>query len=264
MLRNLVKYDFKWIMKNIIIFISLGLFFAIIGRLLGLIENSLVFNVMSSICKGASLSMLISAVINVLIRTWVRTIVNVYKDEGYLTNTLPVKKTLHIDSKIITLCITLIASILATFFGLLIMYYNKGTVEFIKNLFVMLENILNSSIVILIICVIMLIILQFIFIGLCGLTGIIYGYSYNDKKLVKSLLFGIGGYLSFNVITLLLFLLLSTFNDGIKSMLFNSTTKLQYSSIMTMIICGIGLYVVYIIILYILGRKKIIKGINID
>ena len=42
MLKNLVKYDFKWVFKNIIIFIILGLVFACLGRLLGLIENSLI------------------------------------------------------------------------------------------------------------------------------------------------------------------------------------------------------------------------------
>ena len=56
MLKNLVKYDFKWVFKNLIIFIGLGLILSIIGRLLDLIDNSLVFKIITGICKGAAIS----------------------------------------------------------------------------------------------------------------------------------------------------------------------------------------------------------------
>lgn len=264
MLKNLVKYDFKWVFKNLIIFIGLGLILSIIGRLFDLIDNSLVFKIITGICEGAAISMLLSAVINALIRTWVRTISNVYGDAGYLTNTLPVKRISHYDSKIITLSITLVVSIIATLIGLLIMYYNENTIDAIKNMFSILESSVNGSVALLIVLGVILIILQFMFIGLCGLNGIVYGYAYNDKKLSKSLVLGVGSYFCFNIVTILVFLFLGIFDDGIKNMFFNANEKVEYTSMIVLLIAGALLYCVYITVLYVLSKKKLDKGINID
>ena len=45
MLRRLLKYDFKWIYKSIVIFYSLAFIFSVIGRAFGEIENSVVFDI---------------------------------------------------------------------------------------------------------------------------------------------------------------------------------------------------------------------------
>ena len=92
MLRKLIKYDLKWILKLILIYCSLGIFFAITGRLFGLIENSIFFDIISKVCNGISIAMLINAIVNAVIRGWVRVIFNLYRDESYLTHTLPLTK----------------------------------------------------------------------------------------------------------------------------------------------------------------------------
>ena len=106
MLKKLVKYDLKWLLKVIVIFLALGIFFATTGRLLDLISDSLVFSIVSAICKGAALSMLISGLFNLVIRSWVRIILNLYKDEAYLTHTLPIKRETHYLSKVLSRFLT--------------------------------------------------------------------------------------------------------------------------------------------------------------
>ena len=92
MLGKILKYDLKWVYKLIVIFYFLAFIFSVIGRAFGEIENSLVFSIVSKISFGIAISMMVSSLINCVMRLWVRFIRNVYKDESYLTHTLPVKK----------------------------------------------------------------------------------------------------------------------------------------------------------------------------
>ena len=92
MLGRLMKYDLKWEFKPLIVFYILALFFSILARGLSNIENSLIFNIITQICYGSAITMMINIIINSLMRCWVRFLRNIYKDEAYLTHTLPVNK----------------------------------------------------------------------------------------------------------------------------------------------------------------------------
>ena len=102
MLGKLLKYDLKWVYKVVVVFYILAFIFSVIGRGLRLIENSLVFSVVTQIVFGIAISMMVSSLINCLMRLWARFIRNVYKDESYLTHTLPVEKKTIYASKVIS------------------------------------------------------------------------------------------------------------------------------------------------------------------
>lgn len=102
MLGKLLKYDLKWVYKVVVVFYILAFIFSVIGRGLRLIENSLVFSVVTQIVFGIAISMMVSSLINCLMRLWARFIRNVYKDESYLTHTLPVEKKAIYASKVIS------------------------------------------------------------------------------------------------------------------------------------------------------------------
>ena len=110
MLGKLLKYDLKWVYKLIIIFYILAFTFSVIGRAFSTIENSLVFNIVAQIAFGTAISMMVSSLINTLMRLWVRFNRNVYKDESYLTHTLPVKKQEIFTSKVITGVVSIFTS----------------------------------------------------------------------------------------------------------------------------------------------------------
>ena len=112
MLGKLLKYDLKWVYKLVIIFYTLAFIFSVIGRSLGKIENSLVFDILSKIAFGFAISMMVSSLINSLIRLWVRFVRNIYKDESYLTHTLPVKKQQIFASKVISGIITIFTTMI--------------------------------------------------------------------------------------------------------------------------------------------------------
>ena len=125
MLKKLLKYDLESIFKFIVIFYSLSLFFGVLTRIFLNINGSFIMNIIGQISSGATISMMVSILINNLMRLWVRFKNNFYGDESYLTHTLPVeKKTLYL-SKILTAIITLFTSILVITLTLFVAYYSK-------------------------------------------------------------------------------------------------------------------------------------------
>ena len=67
MLKKLIKYDLKSIFKFLIIFYSIGMFFAIMTRLFFSFDNSFIMNIIGQICSGVTISMIFNILINNLI-----------------------------------------------------------------------------------------------------------------------------------------------------------------------------------------------------
>jgi len=92
MLKKLLKYDLFYTYKIIIIYYALSLIFALLTRVFLNFDTTLL-NIIGSICSGVTITLMINIIINTLIRNWARFNINFYKDESYLTHTLPVSKT---------------------------------------------------------------------------------------------------------------------------------------------------------------------------
>ena len=80
MLKKLLKYDLKDMFKFLIIFYSLGIFFAILTRIFLGIENSFIMNIIGQISSGVTISMIFNILINNLMRIWVRFKNSFYND----------------------------------------------------------------------------------------------------------------------------------------------------------------------------------------
>ena len=110
MLNKLLKYDLKYMIKNMSIFYILALIFSIATRILFSLEQTSIIYIIGQICIGIVFSMTASILVNVIMRSWARFIESVYKDESYLTHTLPVTKKDIYNSKF---CQTLIFFIIS-------------------------------------------------------------------------------------------------------------------------------------------------------
>ena len=135
MLGKILKYDLKWIYKLIMIFYCLALVFSILTRIFFSIENSVLFNVLSNICSGCAIAMMVSSLINTLMRSWVRFVRNIYKDEAYLTHTLPVeKKTIYL-SKVLSAIICSFTTVIVIILCLFICYYSEKKHDIVERIF---------------------------------------------------------------------------------------------------------------------------------
>ena len=263
MLGKILKYDLKWVYKLVVIFYALALVFSVIGRVFGEIENSLVCDIVSKICFGTAISMAISSLINSLMRLWTRFVRNVYKDESYLTHTLPVEKKDIYLSKVISGIVCIFTTMIVAVISLFICYYSEANIEVIKNLLELAASTYNTTVLKLLLLIIIVIFLEVVYILLFGYVGIILGHKSNTGKMAKSIVIGFVLYLAFQTLTLGLIAVYGLFNSDVMNLL-NTTDIINIEAIKSVMYAGIGVYVIYSIILYYLGKIQLNKGVNVE
>src|SRR5574344_1700630 len=245
MLNKLLKYDLKRIYKVVIVFYLLALSFAITGRLVGICnDESFACLMISGFIKGFSIGMIISALINNLMRGWVSFNQNVYGDESYLTHTLPVTKNQIFFSKILSGIITLLTTFIVAIICIVIMYYTKNNIELLNNYLVSLSTALNIKSIVIIISVILVFFLEVLFMYLSGCVGLVKGHQKNDNKMLHSIIIGIVIYLGMQVITLLIIFIIGLFNKDIM-LLFTSNTLTNIDTLKITMVTGIIIYIIY-------------------
>ena len=257
MLKKLLKYDLKWSYKALTIFYILSIIFAMLTRIFLNIQEGILFSIIGKIMQGITITLLINILINNILRIWARTIKNFYSDEAYLTHTLPIKKETLFLSKVLTTIITLLTSTLVIVISLLICYYSKENIEIIKNILNQI-NITNTTII----TSIIIFYLEMLFLILTGITAIILGYKQNNNKLLKSILFGLIIYFIMQTLILVIIFVIGLFNKEIMDLF--KTNNITPNLLKQMLSLSIIIYIVYNIILYIIGNNNFKKGVNID
>jgi len=263
MLNKLLKYEFKFIFKVIIVFYMLGLFFALLTRLFLSIDSSLMMNIIGKICSGITISMIFNIIINNIMRMWYRFKANVYGDESYLTHTLPIDKKTIYTSKILSSIISLFISFLVITLILFIAYYSKENIEIIKNMILPLVDMLDLSMLKMLLSIIFILFLEITCLLQIGYTGIILGHKMDNHKTAFSVLFGFVSYMGAQTITLLSILIYSLFNKDMLS-LFTSNEITNISMLKNIIFLSIIVYTTIIIINYIINIKIFKNGVNVD
>jgi len=263
MLNKLLKYEFKFLFKVIIVFYTLGLFFALLTRLFLSIDTSLMMNIIGKICSGITISMIFNIIINNIMRMWYRFKSNLYGDESYLTHTLPIDKKTIYTSKILSSIISLFISFLVITLILFIAYYSKENLEIIKNMILPLVDMLDLSMEKMLISIIFILFLEITCLLQIGYTGIILGHKMNNYKTAFSVLFGFISYIAVQTIILLSILVYSLFNKDMLS-LFTSNEITNISLLKNIIFLSIIFYTIIILINYIINIKIFKKGVNVD
>ena len=263
MLGKLLKYDLKWVYKVVVVFYILAFTFSVIGRGLSMIENSLVFSVVTQIVFGIAISMMVSSLINCLMRLWARFIKNVYKDESYLTHTLPVEKKTIYASKVISAIICVFTTVVVSVVCIFICYYSEANMPLLKSMLELAAGTYNTSVLNLLLLISFVVFLEIMFIVLIGYVGIILGHKSNQNKMVKTLIISFALYLITQALTLVFVYIFGLFNSNIMNLI-NTTDIVNVDAIKYVMYAGIGIYVVYITFYYILGKKRLEKGVNVD
>ena len=262
MLGKLLKYDLKWCFKLLIYFYILAIIFSIITRMIESVDQTLILLIMDKICSGVVIAMLINILINCLMRNWVRFERNIYKDESYLTHTLPVSKNKIYLSKILTAIITLFVSFIIIVICLAIVCLNDITWYSLKLSLEQSAIFLNSSPLSLIIVLIITIFFEFLFMILSGILGIVIGHRSNNMKIVKSILIGMGIYMGLSLFSLAIIYMAGILSPDIMSV-FNNI-KVSSNAIKSIMIIGIFVYAIYNLMIYFIGNALLNKGINVD
>ena len=213
MLKNLIKYDYKWINnKAMFAYYILLIIITVAVTVVESMEQTFFLLIVDKILSGMFISCSISLVITVLLRIWVGYNVSFYKDESYLTHTLPASKNELYNSKIIVSIISLIIALLFIALCFLSSYIINVGFDSIKAMYQgVVASFGKANTNLFIIGIIVIIILEMLFIMFAGIFGLTLGNRSNNNKIVKSIAFGFISYFGFNMVSLVVMKLLDIF-----------------------------------------------------
>ena len=264
MLNKLLKYDLKYMIKNMGIFYILSIFFAITTRILFNMNQSIIINIIGQISVGCMFAMLANILINTIMRSWVRFRDSLYKDEAYLTHTLPVTKNDLYNSKFIQTLIFFFISFIIILISLFIAYYSKDNWLVITDYIKTITTGLNMSTSFFVIMFIILIFLEVFNAIQCGFYGMILGHKKNNGKLGYSILFGFIIYLFSQTLVLALVFVYGLFDSSVMQLFKATTVSIDVQAFKVLAIISSLLYLVIILIMSLLCKKELNKGVNIE
>lgn len=264
MLKKLLKYDLKWIYKLVNIYYCLSFFFAVLTFFLSKIENSVLFSVLASISNGCTIAMVANCIINSIIRAWVRFKNNLYKDEAYLTHTLPVSLNMIYLSKVLAAIVSIFTSAFVSAVCVVIAFWNNtAAIDYLKEMAESLSTSLNISFASMLICLFFELFLQLVFIMLVGYLGIILGHKLNRNKTLFSVIIAFALYLVFNMVSVCTVLIAGLLNDDIMNLI-KTSAAIDVSTLKFLLLMAMLIYLVYNLFCYALGSKLLRKGVNVD
>ena len=262
MLGKLLKYDLKWMLNKVMwIYYVILIIVSIAIKIVENVHQTLFLVIVDKVLVGVFISCCISVLITCFMRIWARFIQNLYKDESYLTHTLPVTKNELFNAKVIASIISTVISILVIVVCVAFVYLNDATFEEIRVMYDSLVQAYNGvAAAIFVVGLILLILLEMINAMMCGIFGIIVGHRSNDYKIIKSIIIGLVVYVVLASITVIVLNIIST-------NLLDEVVTNGFPSINTLKVMGftsLALYLIYILFFYLKSKSLLNKGVNID
>ena len=264
MLNKLLKYDLKYMIKNMTVFYVLAIFFAITTRILFNMEQSIIINIIGQISVGCMFSVIFSILINTMMRSWVRFRDSLYKDEAYLTHTLPVTKNEIYNSKFIQTLIFFFIGFFVILTSLFIAYYSKENWLLLTTYIETITTGLNMSTSFFAVMIVTLIFLEVFNAIQCGFYGMILGHRKNNGKLGYSILFGFIIYLLAQFLVLALAFVYGLFDSSVMELFKTTTVNIDVQAFKVLSIVVSIIYSIIIFIMSILCKKELNKGVNIE
>lgn len=262
MLKKLLKYDLKNMLKSISIFYLLSIVFAITTRILEGLNETIVVNIITQISMGIMFSMIASSIINTLMRNWVRFKQTIYGDESYLTHTLPVTKHQILTSKSLLSAINLLITFIVCIISLLIAFYTKDNIMYLKDLTTVISTSIDINPKVFIVLVFIILYLEVYNIIISGYLGILLGHKKSNNKVGFSVLYGFITYILTQLMVLLCIYIIGLFNQDVMNVF--TSNNLNYSIITPLIYTFTLIYIVIIYIVNIVSNKVFNKGVNVE
>ena len=261
MLGKLFKYDFKWMSKVTYIYALILIVISIALKIVESVDQTFLLVILDKILVSMFISCIVSILLTSSIRIWVRFINNFYKDESYLTHTLPVTKNELFNSKVLAGICSLLLSALVIVACLAFVYLNKSTIEELKMMWDSLVAAYNSVFAVLfVVGLVVLIILEIIYIMMAGVLGITIGHRSNNFKMVKSIAVGLISYGLLSAMSLGVIAIVSKIIDY--DIIGNGFPSMNY--LIGVGSAGLAVYLIYNIVYYLIAKKVFNKGVNVD
>ena len=261
MLGKLFKYDFKWINKVmyayfiVLALVSIGL------RIVESMELTFFLTIVDKALSSMFIGCSVATFITCIMRIWVRFTNNIYKDESYLTHTLPITKNQIFNAKVIASSISLLMSAIVVALCYLFVYIDRSSLDIFIDKFKSLASAYNNVFAVcFIVGLVLLIILEAFYIMISGILGIVIGHRFNNGKVVASIGIGIGCYSLLSTMSFVIVGIISNIIDY--DIIGNGFPSMNY--LIWIGLSSIIIYVIYDIAYFLIAKKLLNKGVNVD
>ncbi len=261
MIRHLLKYDLKKMSKILIYMQVITIAFAGLTAIFKIWDDINVINVIALVLAGITYS----GIANVLVNTFVHILKNIsssfYKDESYLTHTLPVTKTELITSKYVAGLILVIASIAVSLLSLFLVLYSPEMASLVENFLTtsLLGYNLKPSVFIGLLSGCML--AQVCMLISLAFFTIIKSNSYSDKRLIKGIAWFLILYFIYNLTILVFGIIIIACMGRINEL---ATELPSQQTVIALLITQFVFSVVYSVVFFFIAKREFNKGVNVD
>lgn len=265
MLGKLLKYDLRYVYKVLGAYYLICIASVALGALLNHIEQPpFIIDFAGEFLLNAGFGLSIGLMITAFTRTWVRFRQNLYGDESYLTHTLPISRLQLFASKFICSIIVLLLSFIVVAIVLLLYLstINFDFGMFFADLFVTIPG-ASFSLFYAAIVLGLLIIMQSIFIIMCGFSGIIIGHRFDQARGLISAIAGFSCYLLVGGLLVGLVCLFSAFDPELAA-LFAYGHQPTLPTIMNCAWICTATYAIITATLFAVNVNLLQRGVNVE
>ena len=264
MLKKLMKYDFVRVEKVVIWALLAVLVCAAAARLTNAIYNekmTMLWLIVDKIASALAIVVMIFAVFLTFFRTAASFVRTVYGKQSYFTHTLPVKRGAVYDAKVLCGLAMNLLTLLAVGAGAAIVFLTGDTMALVKAAWK------DSGAFYLLAAVTF--VLEVLCFAVCAYLGIVLGHMLNTHKIFLSVVFTL---VLWNVISTVLIGAEAVFyfaNGNIADFLRADTASFAMDAPMpqevkTVFVVAAAGYALMISVLYFIGRRLLVKGVNVD
>lgn len=265
MLGKIIKHEFKATYKTALTMILSVLLVGGLVRMMDLVSfDGTIWEIIEMIMAVFYLLLLIAVPVSMFVVSIARFYRTMVKDEGYLTHTLPVKKTQLINGKLITSVIWIIISIMVIPLSLLInvknsIYTFRDIAELLKLVFS------NSTYIMDCVMFILLIIVSIMASLLLCYACIGMGQMFNGHRLAGSVLFYFIFQYAFGFMQFFSMLIIPGIVDMMN--IYDTVSKIlvaEDNGILALLLFGLLLQIIFGIICYAITCWRFSKKLNLE
>lgn len=261
MIGKLMKHDIKRMSKVLIYLYAITLGFAGITRLINIGRNIQAVYILGQIFAGITISGIASILVNTFVHILRNFICSFYKDQSYLTHTLPVGKDKLLLSKYLSSLIVIVSSVVVSVMSLFILYWSESLM---KPLLMLIETAVsgfNMSAGVFIALMVFVLFSQICSIMSMAFAAVVKANTYNHHRIMNGLLWFALFYFGASIVSILAIALVFLMTGNIDYLL---AEVMPQSAFVTIMITGLVVYCVYSVLFYFLCRRWFKKGVNVD
>ena len=261
MLGKLMKYDLKKMGKTLIIFYIVSIVLSSITRLINIGKNIQIVFIIGQVFAGITYSAIGSVLVNTFIHILRVFINNFYKDESYLTHTLPIKKSKLLLSKYLSSLILILCSVAVCFLSLFIMFYSPEFMQGFKMFIEMTVSGFNIPFGLIISLIILIIFAQICAMISMSFAAIVIANKSNHKRVLKGLLWFALFYFSVMVDIVIATVIVFAIQGNLSELF---AAQMNQTALISVLIVGLIVYILYAFLSYLICQKLFKKGVNVD